>query len=243
MPVPEADHVLPQSKSMLDAFFVPTQAHFTIGQTIEEIREADFEKVAKVGADFFTAGVAYLANRGHDEYIQEVGTVAWWAVNQKRALTLFTDNMRVAAIRLGIPPPVAHTEFSRNDEPKVICGVGRQGVNILEIAYVLMPFEFVAKAQTNPIDALATMAWICSHVRDIANGRITVDPQYMTPRAGATEAHFLREAVRRHPKVPLSEDSQTKLSLYPEAIYSARLPKEALYKGISGTEFKSASRN
>jgi hypothetical protein len=77
----------------------------------------------------------------------------------------------------------------------------------------------------------------------MANGRYTVDPQYMQLRAHATEAHFLKEAVSRHPEIPLSQNSQALLDAFPDGIDSSRVPNSARYRGITGTEFQQAHNN
>jgi len=79
MSIPEGDHYLPKSESMLDAFQVPARAHFTIGKSVEQIKKAPMQKVAYATEEFLDAGIAYLANRGHDKNLQEAGTVAWQA--------------------------------------------------------------------------------------------------------------------------------------------------------------------
>lgn len=241
MPVPEGYRYLPQSNSMLDAFVIPAQNHFAIGKTVEDVRNADLEKVAGAVQDFFTSGVAFLANRGHDEHMKEIGSVTWWAVGQSKAYPLVTDNMRSAAIHLGVPSYMLPEESTGNDESQVLYRAKGHGDNMRQTAFVLMPPEFAVKAQTNPIEALAITAWISSQLRDAANYRFHLDIDWVMPRADATKAHFLREAVRRHPEVLLSKNSLGLLRLYPEGIYS--LPQKALYRGISSEEFLSAQNN
>jgi len=242
MSVESANKYLPNSESALDAFNVVAQQHFGIGKTIENVQKAPLEKVARATGDFVSAGVAYLANRGYDAYLQEVGTVTWWAFNQRRVLLPVTNNMIDTAIKLGVPRELAVTAFATNDEPHLILPFQSEGVIRLEPAsYVLMPLEFVVKAQSNPIEALATIAWVGSKVRDLANGRLTIDIINIDPRADATKAHFLHEALRRHPATNLSDRYREACSLHPNGINS--LPPEARYKGISGAEFQSARNN
>jgi len=243
MPVPEAKRALPESTSMLDAFQIPSRDHFTVGKTIDAVRRAPFEKAARAAGDFFTSGVAYLANRGHDPFIQEVGTVTWWTVNQRRVLTAYTEDMKGAAMQLGVPPEIALTAYSKNDEPHVVFTARKSGLLIPEAAYVLLPPEFVVNAQTQPVETLATMAWIGSQVRDMANGRLLLDPKYLNHRANATEAHFLKQAVAEHPDVELSQNSQALLEAFPDGIFSSRVSPAAIYKGITGTEFQQAPNN
>lgn len=237
MSVQEALRYQPKGDNMLAAFSWANDSHLTIGNTREQILRVPDQKIAQAASDYFTTGVAYLANHGHDAYMKELGTVTWWTVNQKRALTLFTDNMRGATMALGINPNVVHDET----EPHVFYGASNKGKSVEEIAYVLLPPEFILKAKKTPIEGLATMAWIGSQIRDMANGRITKDPQYISPRAIASEAHLLHEAVERHPDIMLDPYYSKIMTVYPEGI--ASLPREARYRGFSGSEFMSAGLN
>lgn len=243
-PVPEANSYLPKDHLMLRAFDVVALKHaLLIGvvHTSAEIRAIPFENLQGAASDFFTAGVAFLANRGHDAYLQEVGTVAWWAVNQHRAITVMTNNMVGAAIAFGVPAEIAFNSFHTNDEPQLIMFGHASGKVILESAYVLIPPEFIIRAKDCPIDGLATMAYICSQLRDLMNGRLAIDKDMMNPRAWATEAHFLLEAMEKHPGVELREVFHEVIRRYPDGFND--LPATAKYKGITGTEFMNANSN
>src|SRR5438105_3818034 len=100
MSIPEANRVLPESTSMLDAFQIPSRDHFRVGRTLEQVRSAPIESLKLAAGDFFTSAVAYLANKGHDPLMQEVGTVAWRTINQKRVLTAYTTDMIGGAMEL-----------------------------------------------------------------------------------------------------------------------------------------------
>ncbi len=241
MSVEDGNLHLPKSTRQEDVFDIVKAKHLTVGKTIEEVLKAPWEKVAQAAGDFFTASVAYLANRGHDDYMREVGTTSWWAVNQKRVLPVLADNMIGAAIRLGVPPEIALRRYIKNDEPHIIFLGKRQGVQIIETAYVLIPPEFIVKAQNSPIETLATMSWIGSQVRDMVNGRLTIDQNNINQRAAATEAHFLLNAHSRNPAIELSTNSKLLLESFPKGIYS--LPQSLLYRGISGTQFTKAKLN
>ncbi len=240
MPIEAANQYLPQSNRMVDAFDLVIKQHFTIGKTLEDIRKASMEKIAQAAADFFTAGVAYLANRGHDSYIQEVGTTTWWAVNQQRVLPALTDDMIAAAIHLGVPPQLAST-YSSNDGPYVLFLGNRHGIELIEAAYVLLPPQFVVKAQVKPVEALATMAWIGSQVRDMVNGRVLLDQQNINRRARATESHFLLRVIEENPDIELADMHKRTLKLFPKGINS--LPTGVWYKGNIGAETTAPENN
>lgn len=242
MTVEAANEYLSPNESMLNAFEMPTKWHFTVGKTINEVKESDWMKVAAATEAFFTTGVGYLANRGEDQYLQELGTVTWWMVNQKRVLTALTDNMAGAAVQLGVPPAIAAVNFPINDEPQIIMMRAQDGKELTESAYVLTPPEFIVRAQNNAIEGLATMAYICSQIRDLANGRLPIDQDQMNPRAWATESHFLRLALKKHPEVEVSEVFKEVLERYPNGLED--LPAKVRYfNGVSGTEFRKAGLN
>ena len=241
MTVEAANRYIPKSDQMTAAYDIVNQWYFTIGNTINEIKKTPFEKLGQVAGDYFTAGVAYLANRGHDSYIEEVGTTMWWMINQRRVLPVMTDNMLGAAIHLGVPPQIALAKYSINTEPQVLFGANRVGIQQIETAYVIIPPEFIHQAKSKPIEALAAMTWIGSQVRDMANGRLFIDPKNIGPRSLASEAHFLHEAVERHPDVKLPDFYREVMQKYPHGIQS--LPRSARYRGSSGDEFKTAHFN
>lgn len=230
MPVEDGNFHLPQGESMMDAFVVPTQKHFTVGRTIEEVYQSPWGEVALATEDFFTAGVAYLANRGHDAYMQEVGTTTWWAVNQKQAIAALARSPLEAAIQLGASADDVRKVGHQPGEPYVLFAENRQGIVTVEFAFTLMPPEFIVKAQNRQVEALATMAWISSQVRDLANGRIRIDPEHVLARAHATEAHFLLHAREKHPDIELASEYIWTLDKYPEGLYS--LPRDVRYKGL-----------
>lgn len=117
----------------------------------------------------------------------------------------------------------------------------KSGVKQFEIAFVLLPPEFIHNANSNPIVALASMAWIGSQIRDMVNGRLTIDQQNINARALATEAHFLHEATKRHPDIKLPDFYQELMQRYPLGIKS--LPPGIWYKGVSGHKLRQAPLN
>jgi len=241
MPIEAANQYLPPSGRMKDAFNYVIQQHFSVGKTIEEVMKAPWEKVGQATGDFFTAGVAYLANKGNDSYLQEIGTTMWLAVNQKRVLPVLSGNMIAAAIQLGVPPETAVRAYVRNDEPYVLFLGKRQGIQMLEAAYVLMPPHFIVKAQEKPVEALATMAWIGSHIRDMVNGRLTIDPGNFSIRAQATESHFLLHGVEENPHLKLAETYKEVMELYPQGVNN--LSPNVLYKSAPGLGSTSPNNN
>ena len=69
--------------SMLKAFdFALGIFDSTIGdvETFDQLKEKPLKEIKKAVASALTSGIAYLANRGADEYLQEVGTVTWQAI-------------------------------------------------------------------------------------------------------------------------------------------------------------------
>lgn len=239
--IESAEYYLPQSKRPQDAFQDVARRHSFLGSTIESLHQAEFEVVGEAVSDFFTAGVAYLANRGEDQYLQEVGATTWWAVNQHRVFPLLASDMIQGAIQLGVPPELARRQFKRNDEFHVIFGATKSGVQIIEQAYLLLPPEFMLQAMDAPIEALAKMAWLGSQVRDLTNGRLMIDQPNMEARAVASEAHFLHQVLGKHPELEVAPLYRDIMALYPNGIRS--LPANVRYVGVSGAEFKTSNDN
>lgn len=241
MSVEAGNNFLPQKDNPSNAFDVINHRYPGLGYTLAEISLFSLVDLKPVAGDYFTAAVAYLANRGQDAYLQEVGTTVWWMVNQKRAATALTNDMFSAALQLGVPPRIARDNFTNNHEPHICYVLNKSGPIESEMAIVLMPMDYIYLAKNKPIEALGTMAWIGSQVRDMANGRFVIDPEHVETRAEATEAHFLKEAIRRHPETVLSADSQIVLRRYPQGI--ASLSPSLRYKGDTGEKSSSAPFN
>jgi hypothetical protein len=88
---------------------------------------------------------------------------------------------------------------------------------------------------------MAIMAYICSQVRDLINGRLSIDQDEINPRAWATESHFLQLAIKQHPQIVVSEVFQEVIRRYPNGLKD--LPSGSRYRGVSGEEFRNASKN
>lgn len=236
MPVEEANQHIPKGDRMTHAFDVIKTQHPFTTRLHTDIRDYPLERVGHAIGGFFTAGVAFLANRGHDNVIREAATITWHATGSEQALVLVTDNIIAASIALGIPPDFAFNNASGNNEPHVVFIAERSGKLSAEIGYILMPPEFMVRVVKKPVRALASIAWICSQVRDLVNGRLIIDQPYINERALAYEAHFLLEAIRRYPNLTLTADDQIALSRYPQGVLS--LPDTLRYKGISSSGFR-----
>ena len=107
MSIEAAESYLPKTRNIKDAFQIVKSHHPHIGTTRQAILKnwgKSPERIAKAAGDFFTTGVAYLANRGPDNIIKELGTTTWWEVNHQDAIPTLTDNIAGAAHILGIPP-------------------------------------------------------------------------------------------------------------------------------------------
>lgn len=220
MPVKEGERFLPSSNRMIDAFQAVERQRPRIGKTIGEVLNAPPEIISKDGSDYFSAGVAYFANRGHDAYMQEIGTVMWRILNQQDAHIAFTDNMVGTAIDLGAPTDFAQRRLAGRSEPYVLILEQSTQNQIDETAYALVPFDFLVKAKTKPVEALAMIAGIGSCLRDFANGRLEIDPENTEIRQSATQVHFLHEAIRQNPGIELKVQFKQKMALYPKGINS-----------------------
>lgn len=241
MPIEAGDRYLPESHDMLDAFRVVNQRHFALPNSLERIKEFPYERYRYVAANYFNTAVAYLANRGHDEYMQEIGTTTWMTVKQGIVHTGLTNDMVRAAIQFGATPQFAKSMYSENSQPHVLITTQIEKSQEVEVAWILLPPDFLHSARTKPIEALAMMAWIGSQIRDFANGRMLIDPEQLRSRALATEAHLLHEARRCYPEIPLGPVYEKTMELYPEGINS--LPPKVRYRGTAADAFKSAHLN
>lgn len=226
MPMPDFEHFFYVDQDMLGTYAGPLQQHPYVGRTIEEVRAEPVIETAPAVMDFFRAGVLHLAVHGSHDHLQEVGTIAHQVIGKSVHLTV-TDNVQQSAQDLGWPSNL--TNRMLDTEPNIVFNSERTNSPIL--AHILLPPNFIVTAQNSPIEALASTAWLGSFARDVANGRMSIDPQYMTIRAQATEAQFLLGVKEKYPDLSLSRAALSTLRLHPQGIES--LPQPAKYRGIT----------
>lgn len=215
MAVPEAEKFIPQDGNMRRAFDVVKGAYPEL-----------------TNVNYFLAAVAYLANRGHDRFIQAIGAAAWQSIQQQRIQVLLTNNMAGAAQFLSVPLANAERLATGEGAANLLSTKERGGCVLQEACYVLLPLEFVYQANAEPVKALAQTTWICSQVRDRENSRCFRDGDIII-RAEAAESHFLLEALRNEPglKDELNKKYHAILTHYPKGIYS--LPDSIMGTGRS----------
>lgn len=229
MPIPEAELYVPQGGDFKKAFDTVKNRHpKAAALDAAETRNVDIATLQGAASDYFTAGVAFLANRGHDDLVQEIGTTSWRSVNKKSTLTVLSNNIIGAAMALGVPLGDALRIRSKESEPHILFMGRKSGIQVVESAYVIIPPEFISTANTEPIEALASMAWVCSQVRDLENGRLTIDAPNFQSRAEAMEAHLLIEASRRHSDFTVPDKLKGLLRAYPQGAMS--MPRKLRYQ-------------
>ncbi len=229
MPIPEAELYIPQGGDLRKAFDVVKGRHpKAAALDAAGTRNVDIATLQGAASDYFTAGVAFLANRGHDDLMREIGTTSWRSVNKKSTLTVLTDNVIGAAMALGVPLRDALRIRSKESEPHVLFMGRKSGIQVVESAYVIIPPEFISTVNSEPIEALASMSWVCSQVKDLESGRLTVDAPNFQARAEAVEAHFLIEASRRHPDYAVPDKFKGLLREYPQGALS--MPRRLRYQ-------------
>lgn len=202
----EAESVLPEGDVLPSGAFKRVIASHprVLGIGLEQVHQLELEEVAGPMSDYFTAGVGFLTNRVKDDYLSFVGFTTWRSVNKQRSLvgTMGDVESEGKQFRMVPEPQVAFANsFERN-----------AGING---ATVWLPREFVWQVQQQPVDALASIAWVGSQIRDMEYRRLVEDPWNVTPRALATEAHFLGYARRLEPGVNFNTNSTRVLQLYP----------------------------
>lgn len=224
MAIKEADQFLPINTNITKVFTVPLLRFDPIWKTRSAIVEAlDTKdmKIQRLASGLFTTGVAYFANRGTSQALQEMGTTMWWEVNKDRAQLLMTNNIAGAASLLGASADVVLQAIENNDSPLVISYAHSLGRFKRGTSVVLLPLEFILNAKDNAIVNLAQLAWVGSQIRDSANDRAHIDPQNFGERALAFEAHFLREILTEDPTIPIPEMYRDIMDHYPDSIFQS----------------------
>ena len=171
MTIPEAEHYLPESRSLEHVFGVAKRTHFTIGYSVDEIRKDSFEKVAGATGDFVTTAIGYFSNRGHSELAQVIGTNAWTMIDQHIVLTAYSDNIfDVLSRDFGMHPQEIQERVVTGEPVFLVCEIPKNGQKV-EGALMLFPAEFPVRVMTKPVEALATIGYMTSQINDIANNR------------------------------------------------------------------------
>jgi hypothetical protein len=163
-------------------------------------------------------------------------------INQKRVLTLYTDNVeRVLMEQFRISPDYVSQMVVHGEPVFLVAGVTDNGIAV-ERGFILFPSEFVVRAMKKPIEVLATMANMASQVNDIANNRLHIDQPFMEIRGYAFESDFLHYAKSMMPDVLLGDIYERAMREYPRGMDS--LPLEARYSPYdAGSMFLNAALN
>lgn len=224
MSIQEAEGYLTPSREPQRAYDLINLLYSENAQTFEELLSAQQNEVFALGSDYFTAGVAYLANRSTNPHMEDVGTEAWRAVNQKKVSLIYAVSPREAA-RVFIHDPRI-IETIPNGKPAIAFFAHKEDP-AKDIGLVFIPPELIIDAKTSPLDALARMVFICSQLYDFQLGRLRTETGIMTNRAYATEAQFLIETLSRYPEAAINSTSRRIIEKYPLGLQS--IPSELRY--------------
>ncbi|MBI2032430.1 MAG: hypothetical protein HYV38_03485 [Candidatus Levybacteria bacterium] len=212
MSIPEAEYYLFQSDNPLQAYDMMNLRHFNRVRSMVELLQASPEEVFEVGSDYFTAGVAFFANRSLNPHFEEVGTDAWLTVNQKRVDVIFSPAPTTAAISFGVPFEMT---VGLSDQEPLVLIAGHTEDHSRDVGLVFIPPEIIIDAKNNPIDALARMIYICSQLYDMNHERHRIDVDQIEPRAYAIEAQFLLDTLKAYPGILLNPSSGQVLAEHP----------------------------
>ena len=115
------------------------------------------------------------------------------------------------------------------------------GIIKYEGAEVLLPYNLLGQALSDPIHTLAKLAHTASKINDIAIGRYESDDISTHLRATATYAEVLGKGYRLYPDLILTDEQQEVLEYFPDGIKT--LPKEIRRKGINGNQISNYWKN
>lgn len=218
MAIPDVENYIPQNDDMLSAFDVVKDLNRKhAGLTTADIRSADIMALMPTLAFYFKAGMGFLANRGHDKVIRDIGEYSWRSVSAKRTSILVTDNIPVVAAASGATPEQINGMIDPYDPGKIsfLPMIFRRISGVTGGGFVFVPPEFAGKANYEPIEALANLVSVCSQIKDAECGRINSDYRFIPVRAYAAEAHFMLEAQRRYPNHELTPYHRSLMEEYP----------------------------
>ena len=222
MTVHEAYAFLPEDTAADAAFNVVIRSHQPVTD-LGEFTQLPEEDLGKIVGDYVTASVAYFANYSEDPVLEDIGTTAWHAINQQRVLTVYAEDARAGAYHSGLPAKYALQLLP--EEPNFAVYRNKQTEEMFGV--IVVPPQFIERANTSPIEALAAMLSMLSQIRDFETGRTFTEPQMTHQRAGAIEADFLLHQLHQNPNFELSPIYQNILDRFPQGINT--LPESARY--------------
>jgi|GEM_PF-3319936 len=239
MAVEHGDRFLSQSWQMKDVF---EQANMNHRATIIRNQESGAQHdMSGIMSSYVYAGFAWLANRSNSPYLQEIGTTAWHMCSQNYVgLRAFYD-IEPAAQRGLIDPN--SLPFVDPTWPHFRYGfeTDKTGIIEYEAAEVLLPYNLLQQALSNPIDTLAKLAHTASRINDIAIGRYDTFDIEMSLRATATYAEILGRGTRLYPELVLTDKQQEILEHFPNGFETMK--KNMRGRGMNGNQIPNYWRN
>jgi len=181
------------------------------------------ENRAMISFNYFLAGYNYLATSCSNKNLREHARIASLAFQRGMMSFRYTDSIGISA---------RNNNITLVSEKPSILNVGFPGDirNGLD-AQVYMTQDFVGLAQTNPLDALAHVAFAISCVRDFASHRRWVDWENFSPRAQAAASELILDFLPGDEYWRLSSDIVDMAVAFPHGLRS--LDRSMIYTRVS----------
>jgi hypothetical protein len=202
---------------------VPDPSNAFLGALQKHSSVNDFEQHSEnlwvTAVDYFRAGFNFLACSCSNNNLRAYARIVNMASQRGITNFMYTDAIGAAARYNNI------TLVS--GKPRIL-NVGFPGDvrNGLE-ANIYLTKEFITLARTNPLDALAHVAFATSCVRDFASHRRWIDWPNFLPRAQAAAAEIIIDYVPGNEYWRLSPDILDMVAAFPRGINS--LDRSMLY--------------
>lgn len=165
-------------------------------------------------AAYLSAGGKYFANTGYDEYLRRLGIDSGIAARQIQLNTAIVSSLREGLPAYGIP--ILRPGPAENRPLFIFWGGENSSV---QNPLLFIPHEVIFQFRINPIEGLASILYVSSHLRDLSQEQ-TQTAADMEVRSAAAQAHFLKEALKRHANISLSPYSLQLLVDFPNGIMS-----------------------
>lgn len=214
MSINSIENRLSRSKDYSYAY-IPTFKEYPVAfKKIKETADYPSEYMLDLMVDLFTAGVNFLAKRGHNEYIRNIGEAALDEIKNDLHIAV-TDDMVETAIDLGFHTGDAYLKFGQSEGSR-FCVVSRKKEYIrTESACVLLSPEFIARAKLFSGSTIARTAGICAQIASYSKGDDLFDPEHTSIIANAAEAQVLHVLNTRHRRMKFSAYHKRLLELFP----------------------------
>ena len=238
MNLPEEYHYLPADERLSAVFNQVKLKHLGIGSSVDEIRNANDQRVCEALADYLVAGIYHFIYRSETLFTQCIGKNALYMMSSNYVNTAYVKDPQIFLKNAVQLADESIPDFLPFNQPAIFPGVSNGEGTAAPITVVGYPPEFIVLMMDNAPRAMVDIAGIISILSDVAHTQAELAPTYMLPRAQAFQAEF----ILNNPGWQLDDACMKMIKKYPEGLESLRPEVRYTPRSLVGT-FENATQN